>query len=583
MNLLQEFLDNDENDEFEETPVDLETFLYDKKYMGVKPLSAIQFDIVQRGSQVYRLETLRKLYGKEQGDKVWKDTTRDLCLILGKGSGKDYCSQLICAYAIYKLLCLKDPGDYFDVNEGESIDIVNMAINAKQAKRVFFDGFVNRIKRTPWFAGRFTPKMDEIQFDKNITLYSLHSSFEAAEGLNILIAILDEIDGFDVPGTAQAIYKALSGTVSSRYSEVGKVICLSFPRSKDGFIMKHYDSNVIEKTIEHFEHTFKINEELPDGMEGNEFSITWEEETVTGYKLDNFFALKAPTFRVHPGKRITNFKREFYDDPEDALMRYCANPPESNGNAFFKNHEKLEAAFTLNNKNAWNTLTQEVDLVAEKGKNYYIHIDLSKVRDRTVVSMGHVSEWLDLNMGGLELDAVPDIVIDLIRVWEPKKNDSVDHGEVMQFVIDLCNKYNVGWVTFDQWGSANLIEYLTSIGIPAERKPLAKPEYMEFGRAVSEYRIHGPHLDIFLSELKGLVITPDGKVDHPTRNHNDISESVCGVIRNCLVKEHQDSTLKVVTLGTLAKKEREKRTAKAIENTQDMPADIQNWLNIQGI
>ena len=60
---------------------------------------------------------------------------------LGKGSGKDFSSTVGCAYLVYKLLCLKDPSRYFGKPTNDAIDIMNVAINAQQAKNVFFKGF----------------------------------------------------------------------------------------------------------------------------------------------------------------------------------------------------------------------------------------------------------------------------------------------------------------------------------------------------------------------------------------------------------------------------------------------------------
>ncbi len=572
-----QLLEELDDDVFEEKPVDIYTFAHDKKYMGQPQLSQVQMDIIERGSQIYREAELQYLYGNVAGAKMWSETTKDIHLVLGKGSGKDFMSQLICAYIVYKLLCLKDPQAYFNKPPGDKIDICNMALNSKQAKRVFFDGFVNKIERAPWFAGKFKDRMDDIAFDKNITVYSLHSGFEAAEGLNLIAAVLDELDGFSYE-EAEAIYDALSGTVSSRFSDVGKVLVLSFPRSKGGFVFKKYEESILDGCLEvtKHSHTFKLNDDLEDGAEGNEFTIEWEEEFVTGYKYDNFFALKAPTFRVNPTKSVEDYKMDFYRKPDDTLMRVCANPPDADNNAFFKNHAKLEEIFSHPNGFDGELLVKGVD-----GINYYIHIDLSKVHDRTVVALGHVDHWQQVSVGTIQTDPKPYIIIDLFRVWEPTRDNPVDHGEVMDFVLDLCKKFQVEGVTFDQWGSANLIEYLVNVGIKAEKKSLGRAEYQEFALAVGDLRLEGPEDERLMDELTHLVILPDsGKVDHPKKNHNDISEAICGVIRNCVQNETQDTELEVITLASLARQERERDDRVSVAKTKEaMPDEISAWLD----
>jgi hypothetical protein len=133
-------------------------------------------------------------------------------------------------------MCLKDPARYYGKPPDDAIDLINIAINAEQAKNVFFDNFVRKIKNSPWFAGKYDPKVNSVAFNKSITLYSGHSERESHEGLNLFLAILDEISGFASQGsagneqakTAENIYRAFRGSVDSRFPDFGKVVILSF-------------------------------------------------------------------------------------------------------------------------------------------------------------------------------------------------------------------------------------------------------------------------------------------------------------------------------------------------------------------
>ena len=149
-------------------------------------------------------------------------------------SGKDYTSTIACAYVVYLLLCLKDPARYYGKPGGDAIDIINIAINAEQAKRVFFKGFLSRIEKSPWFAGKYDPKVASVEFDKAITVHSGHSQRESWEGYNVILVVLDEISGFDLESTsgneqaktASAIYKMYKGSITSRFPDFGKLILL---------------------------------------------------------------------------------------------------------------------------------------------------------------------------------------------------------------------------------------------------------------------------------------------------------------------------------------------------------------------
>ena len=136
-------------------------------------------------------------------------------LLWGKGSGKDYlCSILVC-YLVYVLLCLRDPQKYLRLAPGEPIDLINVAYNADQAKRVFFEKLKQRIKRWEWLrqnynvieAGRRVNEQklgralvvindDFIEFPHQIRAWSRHAQNESYEGLNILVWLMDEASAF---------------------------------------------------------------------------------------------------------------------------------------------------------------------------------------------------------------------------------------------------------------------------------------------------------------------------------------------------------------------------------------------------
>ena len=255
---FNDFLEVLKDNIFEENPVDVKTFVESSNYLGQPPLSEIQYNIVEAMSQIYYKKDLENLMGTNDGGAYYdKYTKNEIILQLGKGSGKDFTSTVGCAYLVYKLLCLKDPAKYFGKPSGDAIDLINVAINAQQAKNVFFKGFKTKIESSPWFAGKFYAKADSIEFNKAITVYSGHSERESHEGLNLMLAVLDEISGFasevgtanEQGKTAENIYKAFRGSVDSRFPDLGKVALLSFPRYVGDFISKRYEDVIAEKEV----------------------------------------------------------------------------------------------------------------------------------------------------------------------------------------------------------------------------------------------------------------------------------------------------------------------------------------------
>jgi intein/homing endonuclease len=271
--------------------------------------------------------------------EYWTLTVPDTGNYVGGGmvsanSGKDMVTSIGFARVAYLLLCLKDPAKYYGKPPGDSIALLNVAINAKQAKNVFFRYFRQRIKLCPWFDGKWEATQDSIRFDKNVEAHSGHSEREAWEGYNFLVVTLDEIAGFATDAestadggsrekTADAIYDMYKASVSSRFPKYGKLVLLSFPRYEGDFIDKRYNEVIAEKNVIQREHKFKIHDDLPDGVEDNEFTIYWDEDHIVSYKEDGVFALRRPTWDVNPILSIEDFKSNFLNKLDDSMGRFA--------------------------------------------------------------------------------------------------------------------------------------------------------------------------------------------------------------------------------------------------------------------
>ncbi len=147
---FNDFLEVLQDSPFNEEPVDAKTFVEGENYLAQPPLSSIQYDVVEGMSQIYKKEDLQALMGFEEGARYYnKFTKNEIILQLGKGSGKDFTSTVAVSYIVYKLLCLKDPARYYGKPSGDAIDIINIAINAQQAKNVFLRALRPRLRSPP--------------------------------------------------------------------------------------------------------------------------------------------------------------------------------------------------------------------------------------------------------------------------------------------------------------------------------------------------------------------------------------------------------------------------------------------------
>lgn len=605
---FDDFLSIVEDSDFEEIPVGIEEFINGEKYLN-RPeitLSDHQKACVLASTQIYKRETLHSYLDAKAAEKRWSQTCNEVILQLGKGSGKDFMSAISCAYLVYLLLCLKDPAKYYNKPSGDTIDIINIAQNAAQASNVFFANVSRLIKASPWFQGRYETKggssdpakANEINFDKNINLYSGHSEREAWEGYNVIMVILDEIDGFAIESamgsvgkTASGIYDMYRASVDSRFPEFGKILALSFPRYKGSWIQSRYEQVVANKrTVKRVE-ILKLDPELPDGFEGNEIRVEWDEDHIEQYKYPKMFALKRPTWDVNPAREIHHLTRAFFDNYLDSLSRFACMPPDAI-DAFFKDKQKIEDAFKADNGVDNESGRFYDSFQPDPDKLYYVHVDLARKHDRCAVAIGHVEKWVQRVMGPITTEPAPLVKIDALRYWIPKKDKEVDFTEVREYIINLARRgFKIRLVTFDQWESADMRKYLEQAGLRTDKLSVAIKHYTDFAVAVQEGRLEGPNDGLLQEELLALRIMPNGKIDHMRQGYKDLSDATCGAIFNAIqyTPKVKNQEVEVKTLKDVKKEVRNDTVERQLEaelarnvirapKNSKMPAELSDWL-----
>jgi hypothetical protein len=587
--MFNDFFEALKNNNFEEMPVDAKTFVEGEAYLNQPPLSDIQYDIVEAMSQIYREEDLVDILGAEEGHRYYKKYTKnEVILQLGKGSGKDFTSTVACAYIVYKLLCLKDPARYFGKPAGDAIDIINVAINAQQAKNVFFKGFKTKIEKSEWFAGKYNAKAESIEFDKAITVYSGHSERESHEGLNLILAVLDEISGFatevgtgnDQGKTADNIYKAFRASVDSRFPDLGKVALLSFPRFPGDFISQKYEDSIMEKEVITHTHRFIMNPDFPDELEGNYLDIGWDEDQIIAYKYPGVFALKRPTWVVNPTRKIDDFKLAFFTDMGDAMQRFACVPTFAS-DAFFKQKDKLEKCMTLRNP-IDNNKRFDASFIPDPDKVYYVHADLAQKHDKCAVAIAHVDKWVNLQVVKDYEQVAPIIIVDAVVWWEPKVEGPVNLSEVKQWIQNLRRQgFNLGMVTFDRWQSFDIQQELQAVGIRTDTVSVGKKHYEDLAMMIYEERVAMPHIPLLLDEMSELKIINDKKVDHPRKKSKDLSDAVTGAVFGALSHTPKNTNLEIdIHTWSRSSQRLAEQEQRMVElDNREMPEEVRDYLD----
>src|SRR6185503_13312741 len=98
-------------DVWREPPVDILTFCYE--FLGRRNLSEFHRDF------------FRAYAGESPAE--WDEQFKILALCWGLGSGKNFATEVIVAYTLYRLMLLTNPRAYFGLDEAGFIDILNIS------------------------------------------------------------------------------------------------------------------------------------------------------------------------------------------------------------------------------------------------------------------------------------------------------------------------------------------------------------------------------------------------------------------------------------------------------------------------
>ena len=135
-------LDDIKYADFDEVPVDIETFLHDRNYLGnglIDPEG--RFTVWP-----YWENTLKKIFP----DNI--TTAFNTIVFTGAiGIGKSMVAVICVLYMLYRLLCLKDPYGYYGMQPIDKLSISFMNITIENAKGVALDKMNQLILASPWF------------------------------------------------------------------------------------------------------------------------------------------------------------------------------------------------------------------------------------------------------------------------------------------------------------------------------------------------------------------------------------------------------------------------------------------------
>jgi hypothetical protein len=454
---------------------------------------------------------------KEEGERLWKGILegkyREAICLWGIGSGKSFLAEVITCLFVHYLLCLERPHEYYGLTDDKPIAVVNMGVNALQAKNVIFAGIRRMIENSPFFQ-EYQPEIlqTEIRFPrKNVTLYCGNSQETMPIGMNVICGVLDEAAWFldnEEKSVAENIYTTMKNRIISRFGDRGFIFVISAPRYVDDFITRLYNKMKDKEYV--YATSYK----------------TWE--------VKDRDKMKKEEFVFNAGNETWRVPMDFYEvamtNPERFMRDFGAKPSLAL-EAFDRDPEIVERACNYRRKSPVDELGRFKDwFKAPDSEPRYIHIDLGLRKDACGLAMGKLGGFDE--QGGVRK---PKVYIDLMMQIKPGMQKEIIFEDVRRIVYSLRDRgFNIKLVTFDGFQSADSIQILRSNGINADVLSVDKDTraYETLKELLHTGRIDFYYYEPFVKEYKRLELVKGKKVDHPPGGSKDVTDAVAGVCYN---------------------------------------------------
>jgi hypothetical protein len=403
------------------------------------------------------------LNGDKNGDIISKwnseETFRELVLVWGRRSGKDFTISVIALYEALKLLECPggDPYKIYNIGNANPFTILCIANNKEQTK-ILYREIWGKFKDSPYFANKYlkdgitnekisllTPrnrKDNEELIPRglapnygSVQIETGHSNSNGLVGKSCYVLMLDEAGTYKRsggPGSDEQLYGNLSPTTKTyvRQEHVydknnniiktnrfydGKIISISSPRGMDGVFYKLYNTANTAPS--------RLMCRLPTWAVftmHSEESLRAEESSMTEEK-----------FRMEYGSEFSGTEGENFFDPD--LVEACFG------------HSCPMREY------------------GQPGITYFAHLDPAISSHNYALAVVHKEHFINSTTKKVDYN----MVLDHVKIWTPEKGKPININTVDDYVINLNRLFHLGLVTYDQWNSQSSIEKLRKGGIPA--------------------------------------------------------------------------------------------------------------------
>ena len=526
--------------DFIESPQGLGVHLYPVQRVIVKAIFGVPMDYKEGEVPVFDPFAEKLLYtfsDREYLEYVynegrcnvgnWQDLTEDgfneAVIFAGRRGGKSQVVSAIGGYALYKLLNIKSPQEYFGLVPGSPIDFTFLAQDDEGSNRLY-DKLREDINRGPFFgpylrtgassAMTFITEADREKRDATPTIHvaSYPCTTNAVRGPSSIFLALDEF----------AHFRSAKGSSSDEVYDAAAPATMLFKNPKDereALILSI--SSPLKKVGKMYDlHKFAMER-------GPECGI---------------FTLRTSTAEMNPRSDAKFLRREYEKSPMTWKAEYGGNFLESSES--FVTEAQIMACV---DKDRPNCISFNVKAI---GRQYFWMIDLGMIHDATALGIGHL-EYVNPQKG---VELVFDY-LDRMMVGERFEGPGVQNGlgeekYVRHQVLDLNDI--LLWFDYmnkilpcfrgatDQHGGQQLVQLLElkrifNVELLNLTPAINSQMYFALKGFIENTRCRFPNVPKFITELKNVEAEFTNKyqirVQAPTEKgaHDDMADVAAGV------------------------------------------------------
>lgn len=543
--------------DYKEIPVSIETFLCSDTYLGRTN---------RNGAAVYPYwkKSLKEFFdaGNKYQEWILTGATR---------IGKSTTAVTGTAYMLYRLMCLRNPQDYFGLKTISKISILFFNITLDLAGGVAFREFNDTLKASPWFNahGSFSNSVENFYYIPEGGKISIDCGSSASHGLGkqVYCAIMDEMNfaqaGVKDVEKAKAKMKSTYDTITARVrgtfkhgGEVfGKIFAVSSKKTDSDFLESY-----VQKQLESGAGNHMYISDAPQWevkpkeiFSPEHFYIAIGDRNKRGFVIpDNQCFPEALDELLAQGYKILtpplDMKSEFLADFEIALrdlagiavvgslsfitqdaINRCIG---SRRNPFYQDVLQIGTKDSLIIEDFFHFEHIPPEIMSAE---WYLHLDLSKNTDRTGISASCVTGRKDIENPSGKI-SVPMLSHVFSIALQAPRGDKIAYNKILTFICWLRkNGARIAQVTRDQFQSEYLAELLEAQGFSTAMISLDRtPDgYVALRSMLLEQRVDMLDVQLLQDELVHLQRDGNtGKVDHPVGGSKDVADSFAGSLWN---------------------------------------------------